>query len=151
MPNSKMPSKFKWLAFLALIRWSQVHNSVTNTKLKLFKVGELAFISSRYRTEAMNKIHGSILLPVVGNRNALNLRLFTFAHVDGNPLHNFAASSLIVWACMGLYRLVWACMGLYGLVWASLGLFGLRWALLVWACPGLPGLVRACLGWFGLV
>ena len=95
MLNSEMPSEFKRLAFLALIRRSQVHNSVTNNKLKLFKVGELAFISSRYGTEAMNKMYGSTLLPVVGNLNALNLRLFTFAHVDRNPLHNFAASSML--------------------------------------------------------
>ena len=90
---SEMPQEFKRLSFFALLMWSQSIYPVFTTKLKMFMVGELAFMATRYGSEAMNQVYGSSLLPLVGNHNALNFRLFTYAHLSSNPLHNFSATS----------------------------------------------------------
>ena len=88
-----LSQEFKRLSFFALLMWSQSNYPVFTTKLKLFMVGELAFMATRYGTEAMNQVYGSSLLPVVGNDNSHNFRLFTYAHMSSNPLHNFTATS----------------------------------------------------------
>ena len=58
-------------------------------------VGDLAFMPTRYGSKSMDKVYGSSLLPVIGNDNTLNFRLFSFAHMDSNPLHNFSATSIL--------------------------------------------------------
>ena len=50
-------------------------------------------MATRYGSESMEKVYGSSLLPVVGKNNSLNFRLFSFAHMSSNPLHNFSATS----------------------------------------------------------
>ena len=46
---SEMPQEFKRLSFFALLMWSQSNYPVFTTKLKLFMVGELAFIANKVR------------------------------------------------------------------------------------------------------
>ena len=48
-------------------------------------VGDLAFVPTRYGSESMDKVYGSSLLPVIGNDDTLNFRLFPYAHMDSNP------------------------------------------------------------------
>ena len=48
-------------------------------------VGDLAFMPTRYGSKSMDKVYGSSLLPVIGNDDTLNFRLFPFAHMNSNP------------------------------------------------------------------
>ena len=80
-----MPPEFKRLSFFALVKWSKANHPVFTTKLRLFMVGDLAFMPRKYGSESVDKIYGSSLLPVTGNDDTLNSRLFPFAHMDCNP------------------------------------------------------------------
>ena len=49
--------------FFALVRWSQSLYTVSSTKLKLFQIGEVNFVSTQYCPQGMEKIYDSTLVP----------------------------------------------------------------------------------------
>ena len=85
---SEISKTFKKLAFMTVVKSSNSHHVPETTKMKLFTVGGIQFVITRYSQEAMNKVYGGQLVPYIASKHrSLIFRLFQNAHIKHSPGH----------------------------------------------------------------
>ena len=81
-----MSPAFKKLSFLSLIQWSNGMYPPASTKMQLYKIAGVNFVITRYSSQAMQSVYGTLLLPYIsGSHVALVFRLFECSHHQHNP------------------------------------------------------------------
>ena len=73
---------------MTVVTSSNSHNVPETTKMKLFTVGGIQFVITRYSQEAMNKVYGGQLVQYIASKlRSLIFRLFQDAHIKHSPGH----------------------------------------------------------------
>jgi hypothetical protein len=87
--NLEISPAFKKLSFLSLIQWSNSAYPPASTKMHLYTIASISFVITRYSSQAMQAVYGTILLPYISSSHvALMFRLFENHHHRHNPANS---------------------------------------------------------------